>query len=450
MPSDLARQWFVPGEGIDRHVIVTDIQRYLGNDATVRPGTGTGENEVRDTRALELLARHAYIYLGRSRLLDQSIPESHNCRLRETSCHRCFEPRLTVLSQAMIADLRSDSGRWRQEQRATGTRGSQSPAVLHVTGNTVPDQIIEPYLGSHTYQQSSASRSHRRDGDSPAVEVPYGASSARDRMPVDRMPVDRMPVDRMPVERVPVARMPVDSMDIDSPSVPPQDRRYASERGGYPVDPRDPRQFPPDSRGFPSDGRSGYPPQDPPAGYGRAPPTSASYGQDPIYARAGGYPQSSGDGAPPGYVRQGAYYVPVSSFEQPSIPSRTDPSPYGGNPYAGPPQPPRMDTRDARDPRNARDPRDQRDPRDARDPRDPRYSQDYQQDPRYAYPSPAATVSSMNVQRDRESVPSPSQQRFADTGMRPQIEALANNFSAYGSMPSSYDAYGGSARRKYR
>lgn len=47
MPSDIARQWFVSGEGIDRHVIVTDIQRYLGNDATVRPGTGTGENEVR-------------------------------------------------------------------------------------------------------------------------------------------------------------------------------------------------------------------------------------------------------------------------------------------------------------------------------------------------------------------------------------------------------------------
>lgn len=45
--SDVARQWFVPGDGIDRHVIVTDIQRYLGNDATVRPGKGTGENTVR-------------------------------------------------------------------------------------------------------------------------------------------------------------------------------------------------------------------------------------------------------------------------------------------------------------------------------------------------------------------------------------------------------------------
>ena len=44
---DIARQWFVPGEGIDRHVISADIQRYLGNDATVRPGLGNGENQVR-------------------------------------------------------------------------------------------------------------------------------------------------------------------------------------------------------------------------------------------------------------------------------------------------------------------------------------------------------------------------------------------------------------------
>jgi hypothetical protein len=50
MPGDVARQWFVPGDGIDRHVIVTDIQRYLGNDATVRPGKGTGENDVGPAR----------------------------------------------------------------------------------------------------------------------------------------------------------------------------------------------------------------------------------------------------------------------------------------------------------------------------------------------------------------------------------------------------------------
>jgi hypothetical protein len=30
--------FFVPGTGIDREVITTDICRYLGNDALVKPG----------------------------------------------------------------------------------------------------------------------------------------------------------------------------------------------------------------------------------------------------------------------------------------------------------------------------------------------------------------------------------------------------------------------------
>jgi hypothetical protein len=46
MPADALRQWFVPGDGIDRYVIATDITRYLDNDATVRPGIGTRENDV--------------------------------------------------------------------------------------------------------------------------------------------------------------------------------------------------------------------------------------------------------------------------------------------------------------------------------------------------------------------------------------------------------------------
>ncbi|KAI9688206.1 MAG: hypothetical protein M1822_001712 [Bathelium mastoideum] len=41
--SQISRYWFQPGEGIAREVITADIQRYLGRDATVRPGMGTGE-----------------------------------------------------------------------------------------------------------------------------------------------------------------------------------------------------------------------------------------------------------------------------------------------------------------------------------------------------------------------------------------------------------------------
>ena len=309
----------------------------------------------------------------------------------------------------MIADLRADSARWRQEQRMPGTRGSQSPRVLHQSGNTAPDKVPD-YVGSNTYHNSQAARVPRsRDGDSPAVETPYGSSlpSARGSMPVDRMPIDRMPVDRTPTERIPVSRMPADRMpmdrmqddrmQIDPPSGLPQDRRYTSDRNGYPSDPR----YGSDPRGF-SDSRPVYPPQDQ-TPYGRAPPVTSSYAQDSIYARSGGYPPQANDGAPPGYVRQGNYYVPVSSAE----PVRPDPSLYGSsNPYGQQLQPQRSESRDLRD---SRDPRDMRD---MRDPRDPRYPPDYAQDPRYAYPSPAATNASLP--RERETVTSPPQQRFAD------------------------------------
>ena len=42
---EVAHQWFIPEEDIARDVISANIQRYLGNDATVRPGLGTGEND---------------------------------------------------------------------------------------------------------------------------------------------------------------------------------------------------------------------------------------------------------------------------------------------------------------------------------------------------------------------------------------------------------------------
>lgn len=49
--SQLARNWWIPADGIDRSVISADIQRYLGNDATVRPGTGNAPGEEVGQRA---------------------------------------------------------------------------------------------------------------------------------------------------------------------------------------------------------------------------------------------------------------------------------------------------------------------------------------------------------------------------------------------------------------
>lgn len=49
-----ANQWFVLGDGIAREVITADIQRYLGPDALVRPGTGSGEYQVGLTRCCQV------------------------------------------------------------------------------------------------------------------------------------------------------------------------------------------------------------------------------------------------------------------------------------------------------------------------------------------------------------------------------------------------------------
>ena len=70
---EVARQWFIPGDGIDRHVISTDIQRYLGNDATVRPGMGNGDHEVRQSPRNAIKKQDNLPAAGRSRLLDQGL-----------------------------------------------------------------------------------------------------------------------------------------------------------------------------------------------------------------------------------------------------------------------------------------------------------------------------------------------------------------------------------------
>ncbi|KAK0753594.1 hypothetical protein B0T18DRAFT_424119 [Schizothecium vesticola] len=73
-------EYFVPRDGIDREVITSDICRYLGNDALVRPGT----YEAQDGRVTQGYFITAY----------------------------------RNLTSAMIQDLKADSARWEQERRA--------------------------------------------------------------------------------------------------------------------------------------------------------------------------------------------------------------------------------------------------------------------------------------------------------------------------------------------
>nr|POF22336.1 hypothetical protein CFP56_36421 [Quercus suber] len=295
----------------------------------------------------------------------------------------------------MIADLRADSTRWRQEQRTTGTRGSYSPGGSVRSGFTAPDTEIESYVGSTTYHASSAATTiSNRAGDSPHAPE-YGMSGMRDR---DRMPPGRIP----------------DGMDLDQPMQNP--RGYPQDRA-YPPPPRN--GFGPSNPGrapgpFPG---NDYPQEQAP--YGRAPVTSPAYGVNQ------GYPppplsNGSNDGAPPGYVRQGNYYVPVSSYEQPGsgMSSRPEPPSQYGPGYGQPPPNQRNDLRGYGQP-------------------------EYKNDPaRFAYPSPATTVSSVAA-RERDPVTSAQQPRFAFKG-RHRIELFADVDSVYGPPAggSPYDQYG--------
>jgi hypothetical protein len=84
------QEWFIPREGIAREVITADIQRYLGEEARVRPALGTEEHKG--------------------------------------------EPGFCVtayrnLTANMIQDLKADTLRWRNEQNRNEMRHSTTPDV---------------------------------------------------------------------------------------------------------------------------------------------------------------------------------------------------------------------------------------------------------------------------------------------------------------------------------
>jgi len=108
-----ANQWFVPGDGIAREVITADIQRYLGPDALVRPGTGTGE------------------YQGQPGYW--------------ITAYR-------TLTSQMIQDLKMDSQRWQQERqpgeagRGVAYQDSRTHAARQHWGPSKPfDHPTEAY-----------------------------------------------------------------------------------------------------------------------------------------------------------------------------------------------------------------------------------------------------------------------------------------------------------------
>ncbi|KAF2197357.1 hypothetical protein GQ43DRAFT_435222 [Delitschia confertaspora ATCC 74209] len=105
--SNRQNQWFVPEQDIAREVITADIQRYLGPDALVKPGTGTGENEG---------VRGYWITAYRT------------------------------LTTQMIQDLQLDSRRWRAES------GRGSPQSQDCKVSRVPNVATVAYKDSRTHE----------------------------------------------------------------------------------------------------------------------------------------------------------------------------------------------------------------------------------------------------------------------------------------------------------
>ncbi|KAH7361177.1 hypothetical protein BKA66DRAFT_215489 [Pyrenochaeta sp. MPI-SDFR-AT-0127] len=121
-----ANQWFVAGDGIAREVITADIQRYLGPDALVRPGVGTGE------------------YQGQPGYW--------------ITAYR-------TLTSPMIQDLKMDSQRWQQERtpgeagRGVAYQDSRTHAARQHWGPSKPyDQQATADAFEQPRQQSTSSR----------------------------------------------------------------------------------------------------------------------------------------------------------------------------------------------------------------------------------------------------------------------------------------------------
>ncbi|KAJ4401323.1 hypothetical protein N0V91_007987 [Didymella pomorum] len=119
-----ANQWFVLGDGIAREVITADIQRYLGPDALVRPGTGSGE------------------YQGQPGYW--------------ITAYR-------TLTSQMIQDLKMDSQRWQQERQPGEGRGAYQDSRTHAArqhwGPSKPVEhpsAVDPYDRQPAPRASSA------------------------------------------------------------------------------------------------------------------------------------------------------------------------------------------------------------------------------------------------------------------------------------------------------
>ncbi|KAK4239091.1 hypothetical protein C8A03DRAFT_14495 [Achaetomium macrosporum] len=297
MPPAAPRQneYFVPRDGIDREVITSDICRYLGNDALVRPGT----YESPDGRVTQGYFITAY----------------------------------RNLTSAMIQDLKADSARWEQERRAAarssggGTMHSSQPNGMFVKRNSnSPVGSRDQPRGQSDY---SAWKNLQREQQE--YEATYGSAMDIDYAPppgaAGNSVYASQPYAGAPPASYPPAAYPP-PVHAAAPSQYPAQPAY-----GYPPNPP-PTQYSPQPQN-PGDRYSAIPP----------PPVPGSY-QDTAFVHGSNYQTSA-----PGYATSGPARMPPAMPHTSAAPSRTfsappvstpvygtEPDPYGyppaGNPAA--------------------------------------------------------------------------------------------------------------------
>ncbi|TIA54641.1 hypothetical protein D6C76_02801 [Aureobasidium pullulans] len=154
MAGSILRNWFVPKDGINRQVISADIQKYLGNDATVRPGKDKVNN-----KEIEGYWIKAYRNLTSVRL-SVGLP---------------FNP---VLIGIPGNDQRPSNG---LDEMGTRTAFRQKRYAVHRTAiqSFIPNMLLGAYEDSHTYRQATntgppnGNGAYRASTNSPQLDGAY-------------------------------------------------------------------------------------------------------------------------------------------------------------------------------------------------------------------------------------------------------------------------------------
>ncbi|KFZ03881.1 hypothetical protein V502_10584 [Pseudogymnoascus sp. VKM F-4520 (FW-2644)] len=129
MSSQRLATYFVPATGIDREVITTDICRYLGNDALVKPG------------------QHKVTHPAADGFINHT-DSSQNSKGEPISGY--FITAYRALTTDQLTDIKADSARWGAERAKNQTnRGSQGGGIspLRDSDVGVRSSNITPEVG---------------------------------------------------------------------------------------------------------------------------------------------------------------------------------------------------------------------------------------------------------------------------------------------------------------